>query len=427
MVRSREPQRTLDLWAAALRDAAGPLSAYITPASFALENIPVQAISLVEDQDFESEIESRLDLGRADAFLRLLQDSEVDVATAYHHVLAWSEGAIKGKVHIPRYLLGKARNDRRGVPVIFARRQATTPENLLVSEAFRLSIAIAELWKIQGGAEGQYAAGLLTGLQAYESAFPWSELRTRARPSLVELVGIVEGRIQSGQVALGSFYQKATSLFSRRPGNLSAFEMASTPISMLVSRSPEFEDRVFELLCLAWMIAALRSYCSHVVVSPSALRGPKREPVVTGYFQENKLALFFQQSAGVLPDPNWVDKRTHRPFRAIPDLVLKITNDTTDTILLLDAKNRTLSSESEVTYKLMGYKENLGIMPYQGVGIFPRFSGNLRLRGFYKTAADDRILLAHVPLVRGRQTVRRLFRKLLDALTAGYYTGKGPG
>ena len=424
MVRFRDPQRTLDVWTAALRDAAGPLSAYITPASFALENVPVQAIALVEDQDFESEIASRLDLGRADAFLRLLRESDLDVATAFHHVLAWSEGAIKGKVHIPRYVLGKARNDRRGVPVILARRQATTPENLLVSEAFRLSIGIAELWKSQDGAEGQYAAGLLTGLQAYESAFPWNELRTRARPSLVELVGIVEGRIQAGQVELGSLYQKATSLFSRRPDNLAAFEMASTPISMLVSRSPEFEDRVFELLCLAWVIAALKSCCTYVVVKPYPLRGPKRGPVVTGYFQENRLDLYFQQSAGVLPAPTWVDKKTQRSFQALPDLVLKITNEATYNILLLDAKNRTLSSESEVAYKLMGYKENLGLIRYQGAALFPGFSGELRLRRLHKAASGDRILLAHVPLIRGRETVRRLLRHFLKSLTAGHVGSK---
>ena len=425
MVRSRKSQVTLDLWAAALRDAAGPLSAYITPTPFALENVPLQTVSLVEDQDFDSQIESRLDLGRADAFLRLLEESDVAVATAYQHVLTWSQGAIKGKVHIPRYVFGKARNDRRGVPVLLARRQATTPENLLVSEAFRLSIAITELWKTQGGAEGQYATGIWTGLQAYESAFPWNELRIRARPSLTELVGIVEGRIQDGQVETGSFYEKATSLFSRRPDNLSAFEMAATPISMLISRSPEFEDRVFELLCLAWMISALRSHCSDVVVRPSALRGSRNEPVVSGHFQGNRLALFYQQSAGVLPVPAWVDKRTHRPFRAIPDLVLKIADGTADAILLLDAKNRALSSESEVTYKLMGYKDNLGIIPYRGVGIFPSLTGACRLRRFYKTAADDRIVLAHVPLARGKETVRRLLRVFLSALMPDYCTDIG--
>ena len=416
MVRSDEPHRTLDLWTAALRDAAGPLSAYITPRPFALESVPLQAIGHVQDQDFESEIESRLDLGRADAFLRLLYESDVAVATAYHHVLTWSQGAIRGKVHIPRYVLGRAWNDRRGVPVILARRQATTPENLLVSEAFRLSIAITELWKGQGGAEGQYAAGLWTGLQAHESAYPWNELRTRARPSLTELIGIVQGRIQDGHVEIGSFYEKVALLFSTRPDNLGAFEMAATPIAMLIAKSPEFEDRVFELLCLAWIISALRSHCSDVVVRPSALRGPRSEPVVSGHFRGKRLALFYQQSAGVLPDPRWVDKRTHRPFRAIPDLVLKMTDGTEDTILLMDAKNRTLSSESEVTYKLMGYKENLGIVPYWGVGIFPSFSGESRLRRFCKTTTDHQILLAHVPLARGRETVRRLFRGFLSAL-----------
>ena len=414
MVRSEEPQRAQDIWAAALRDAAGPLSAYVTPAPFALENVPVKNISIAQYQGFESEIESRLDLGRAAAFLQLLQESDVNLATAYRHEVAWSQGAIRGKVHIPRYVLGRARNDPRGIPVILAHRRTNTPENLLVSEAFRVSISIAGTWKILGGAEGQLAAGLLTGLQICESAFPWNELRSKARPSLTELVGIVEGRIQSGQVEEGSLYHRAASLFSRRPDNLGAFEMASTPISMMVSRSPEFEDRIFELLCLAWMISAIGSHCSNVVVNPSALRGPKKEPVATGYSQGYRLALFYQQSAGVLPNPTWTDNRTDRPFRAIPDLVLKISDDSAQFILLLDAKNRTLASESEVTYKLMGYKENLGILPYQGVGIFPKFSGGLRTRRFYKTASNDQILLAHVPLAKGREIVRRLLRVFLS-------------
>ena len=416
MVRSSKPQQTLDLWAAALRDAAGPLSAYIAPSTYSLENVPLRAISVGKDESFESEIESRLDLGRADAFLRLLQESEVSVATTYHHALGWSQGAIKGKVHVPRYALGKARNDRRGLPVIFASRQATTPETLLVSEAFRMTIATAQSWKIKGGAEGLYSARLLEGLQGYESAFPWNELRTKARPSLAELVGIVEGRIQAGQVEFGSFYQKVTSLFSRRPDSPDAFEKASTPISMLVSKSPEFEDRIFELLCLAWLISALRSYCSQVAVKPSALSGPKRDPVATGFFQGSELTLNFQQSAGVLPDSTWVNSKTHSHFRAIPDLTIKVTNNTGDSILLVDAKNRGLSSESEVTYKLLVYKENLGINPFLGVALFPSYSGNLRLRGFYKTATEDRIYLVHVPIMRGREAVRRLFRQFLMTL-----------
>ena len=292
MVRSSGPDRSQALWAAALREAAGPLSAYMTPRAFALENISAQLLLDAEAEDFVAEIEARLDLGRADAFLQLLKESELVVTTAYRHVLYWSEGVVRGKIHVPRLVLGRARDETRGIPVILARRQVTTPENLLVSEAFRLCIAAAELWKLRGGAEAQYAAGLWSDLQAYESTFPWNELRTKARPSLAELVGVVDGRIRAGQVEPETFYQKTALLFSERPNNLSAFEKAATPISLLVTQAPEFEARVFELLCLSWMISALRSFCSDVVVNPIALRGPNRRPVAKGWFRGTKLSFF---------------------------------------------------------------------------------------------------------------------------------------
>lgn len=423
MVRSSEPERTQALWAAAFRDAAGPLSAYITPTAFALENVSVQMISGSETEDFLTEIDSRLDLGRADAFLQLMEESEFDITTAYRHVLSWSQGAIRGKIHIPRFVLGRARNETRGIPVMLARRQVTTPENLLVSEAFRLCIAVTELWKLRGGGEAQHAARLWNGLQTYENNSPWNELRTKARPSLSDLAGVVEGRIRAGQVEPGSFYQETALLFSKRPNNLGTFEKAATPISLLVSQSPEFEDRVFELICLSWMISALRSHCSDVKIIPTALRGPKKGPVATGWFGGKELSLFYQQSAGLLPDPTWLDRRTQRPFRAIPDLVLKISDGATERFLILDAKNRTLASESEVAYKLMGYKENLGMRSFQAVGIYPSVSSKLRLRRFIKKAAAAQILLAHVPLSNGRQTVRRITRKFLGALTTESYTG----
>ncbi len=129
MVRSSGPDRTQTLWAAALREAAGPLSAYMTPKAFALENLSVQILLDAEAEDFVAEIEARLDLGRADAFLQLLKESELVVTTAYRHVLSWSEGAVRGKIHVPRFVLCRARNETRGIPVILARRQVTTPEN----------------------------------------------------------------------------------------------------------------------------------------------------------------------------------------------------------------------------------------------------------------------------------------------------------
>lgn len=411
MARFEQSSRTQLLWEAALRDAAGPLSAYITPTAFALDNLSVQSLLESEDDDFAAEIESRLDLGRAQAFLQLLGYSDVAVTSVYRHVLSYSQGAVRGKIHVPRYVLGMARNDTRGIPVVLARRQVTTPENLLVSEAFRLCIGAAEFWKRRGGAEAQYAASLWSGLQAYESTFPWSELRTKARPSLPELVRIVEGRIRTGQVEPGSFYEQVEALFSERPDNLAAFERAATPISLLLTQAPEFEDRVFELLCLAWLISAVRSECANVIVNPVALRGAKKGAIATGELGGKRFSLFYQQSAQLLPVPRWIDRRTSMPLRALPDLVLKVDDGGESRVVILDAKNRTLASESDVAYKLLGYKENLGIDNFQAVGMYPSFSGKLRVRRLQK--GGEQILLVHVPLSDGSRTVQRIARQFL--------------
>jgi hypothetical protein len=376
-----------------------------------LENLSVQALLESKADDFAAEIESRLDLGRAQAFLQLLGYSDVAVTSVYRHQLSYSQGVVGGKIHVPRYVLGLARSDMRGFPVVLARRQVTTPENLLVSEAFRLCIGAAEFWKRRGGAEAQYAVSLWNGLQAYESTFPWSELRMKARPSLSELVGIVEGRIRTGHVERGTFYEQVELFFSERPNNLAAFEWAATPISLLLTQAPEFEDRVFELLCLGWLISTLRAQCANVVVNPMALRSAKRGPIATGEFGDRRFSLFYQQSAELLPVPRWVDRRTSVPLRALPDLVLKIEDGSASSLVILDAKNRTLASESDVAYKLMGYKENLGIDHFQAVGMYPSFSGKLRLRRLQK--GGEQILLVHVPLSDGSRTVRRIARQFL--------------
>jgi hypothetical protein len=411
MAQFNEPTRTQVLWAAVLREAAGPLSAYITPSSLSLENVSVEGLLDSPENDFEAEIEARLDFGRAAAFLQLLRESELAVSSAYRHVLSWSDGAIRGKIHVPRYVLGLARKERRGIPVIVARREVTTPENVLVSEALRLCIAAVEGWKRRSGAEEYYATTLWNGLQAFESSFPWNELRTKARPSLSELVGVVEGRLRAGQVEPGSFYEKTASLFSERPDNLTAFVQAATPISMMLTQSPEFEDRVFELLCVAWVILALRAICLDVQVHPIALRGPRKGPIAVGKLGDREVALFYQQSAGLLPAPTWIYRHSQQALRAIPDLVLRLTEGHSEQFVIVDAKNRTYASESEVAYKLMGYRENLELRPFHAIGLYPGFSGKLRVRRLEK--AEDRICLIHIPLAEGSVTVRRLARCFL--------------
>jgi len=115
-----------------------------------------------------------------------------------------------------------------------------------------------------------------------------------------------------------------------------------------------------------------------------------------------------------------MDRHTDKPLRALPEIVLKIADGKTERLVILDAKNRTLASESDVAYKLMGYKENLEIKAFQVVGVYPSFLGKLRLRRLEKAA--EQILLVHVPLSNGRQTIRRIARKFLKAECAALST-----
>ena len=89
--------------------------------------------------------------------------------------------------HIPRFVLGIAKRKRGSCDS-----GATAdhdPRSLLVSEAFRLCIATVEFWKLRGGAEGAICSATLEQLAGYENNF-LEQLRTKARPSLAELVGL---------------------------------------------------------------------------------------------------------------------------------------------------------------------------------------------------------------------------------------------
>ena len=106
------------------------------------------------------------------------------------------------------------------------------------------------------------------------------------------------------------------------------------------------------------------------------------------------------------------------------DVVLRISDGEIDRLVIVDAKNRTLASESDVAYKLMGYKENLGIEGFQAVGMYPSLSGELRLRRLQE--ADEQILLFHVPLSNGRKTVQRIARRFVGVPGTGSYVSVAP-
>jgi hypothetical protein len=405
------------IWETTLKDAAGFLAAYITPENFDLKNTYVMNLGGTGDDDFRREINARLDLGRTAAFLELLGDLDRAATSSFRHEISYSERLVRGKLHVPRWIGERARGLGRRIPAIRAERQLVTPENLLISEATFVCAQIARVWKDQGGAEGAMAQQALQQLLMFEAHEPWNELRSKPRERLNALVEFVRGRLKTAVIRSGGVIERIVNLFSARPGNVAAFEAASGPLSLLVAGDPLFEDRLFELVCLGWIVAGLKSHLNDAQVFPRALKGAQKGPLLSGHVKGVDVRVFFQRGGDLLPSGRWIYKHSGQSLRAIPDIVVETVRRDTKArqLLLIDAKNRSVSSEGDVLYKLIGYQENLGLVPYLGVGLYPKFSTGLRTR-VLKRDATRTATVVHVPLDNGRRVIKRMCDVLVAKL-----------
>jgi hypothetical protein len=116
--------------------------------------------------------------------------------------------------------------------------------------------------------------------------------------------------------------------------------------------------------------------------------------------------VYFQNGAEALGNTSW-RYRGGAPFRALPDIVLKVQSRTNERIVIIDAKNRSEGSASEVTYKLLGYRENLRLSPFLAVALFPSF-GRFSSKRLEESNGSAAIALLRLPLVRARNIVGRL-------------------
>jgi len=399
------------IWSAAIREAAQVFSAYLTPLGYSLGSHAVRGVQDGET-DLSTEVAARLDLGRANRVGELLRRLDAELTVVYRHELVYSQGFVRGKPHIPRYLQMLARGDRRGVPVIIAQRQPTTPENLFVSETVRLSRLVCNAWMSRDSAERRLAIDLADRLARFESSSPWSALRAHPRPALTDLSAIVGGRLISGAVNETGAVAELHRLFSpREPENVIEFEEATEALTFLACNDSRFEDKVFELIVLAWLFQALQSRATAFQIDLRRLKGAGGEPVATATLGDASVEVFFQAAASVLPPGAWRYRHSGAALRAIPDIVIRIrTQGAQDRIVIVDAKNRTSASESEVIYKLLGYRENIRLTPYSAVGVYPSLEPHPRVLRL--SDGTSRVTLVHVPLRGGRQVATRLVRAL---------------
>jgi hypothetical protein len=186
---------------------------------------------------------------------------------------------------------------------------------------------------------------------------------------------------------------------------------AAGPISFLLSRDERFEDRLFELVCLGWLLGALRGWCSMGSVHPENLR--KRGAIFVGERGGLTARLYYQAGhVGQAARYKW--RHSNKPLRAIPDFSLELQGGGGQVDILLDAKNRVVSSDSEVIYKLLGYRENIGAEPYRAVGIAPAFDNTPGVR---VARYDDRIAaIVRLPLGTGQKLLNRALPMWLRGL-----------
>lgn len=412
MVTTEGGGRTAAIWRAAIRDAAPIFSAYLTPLGYSLGSFAVRVVQ-AGDLNLSAEVGARLDLGRANQVVDLLHDLDGEVTASYRHELVYSQGIVAGKPHVPRYLQLLARGDRRGVPVIVAQRQPTTPENLFVAEVVRVSRLVCSSWMTrEESAESALSTRLAEKLSRFEARAPWSILRGHPRPTLSELSATVSGRIAAGIISSSGAVATLHRLFPPREYDRPlSLEESQDALAFLASNDPRFEDKIFELIVLAWILNGLRELADVLDLDLGLLKRAGGRPIARATLGNQRLEVFFQAAAAVLPEGHWKYRNTQQPLRAIPDIVIRYTRDpVTSRLFIVDAKNRTSASESEVTYKLLGYRENLRLSPYFAVGVYPADKAIGRIRRVEEGASQ--VAVVHIPLVGGARVVRRILRTL---------------
>jgi hypothetical protein len=409
------------IWDAALNDASGFVSAFLAPRGLAIDSMSVEALNDDPQNVFRKDINSRLDLGRVNFFVGLLPKIQGSINSAYRHDIFYSDGPIRGKIHIPRLLIAQAKGDPR-TPVIKASRHYATPENLLISEVFNKSFMVTKNWVSRGGAEGEFARELLNGLLRGESIHPWTDIRSRTRPHLQELTGIVQGRAKMGSCPIGSVAHELSLVFSSLKHDPSSFKKVADKseklLSLAFAQNISYQDKVFELLCLAWMADALGELLKDVELS-NTLVGKNKPPVVKGRYGEAFVALHFQRVKDILDKGRW-KWQGKTPLGGLPDIILEIRKNAKRTLVLFDAKNRGESQSGDVAYKLLGYKENFSrkseglLYPFYAYGLFPAFGQGFSGKNLVRR--EHKISLLSLPLNDGRQYLFRELESILGVL-----------
>ncbi|TBE26560.1 hypothetical protein ELH05_01095 [Rhizobium ruizarguesonis] len=356
-------------------------------------------------ENFAQYIRSRIELSRSIILSGELKKINYSELTAFRHEVYYGRRRVEGAIILPRLIRERAAGRLDTVPVLRTIKNADTPEALFISELIQSSIRVCRWWKRTGGSEGGLASSTLKFFNALENQAPWNELRTRPRPSLAELVGIVRSRLAAGWSKRGGIIDRLLKIVEAESDAVSD---AAGDIAFFISNDPRYQDRMFELICLGWLVSAARSEFPSFEVHEAnflSTRGP-----VAAFSRGGRCwTISYQRYYTGETHYSWRGSR-HRLW-AIPDYVAESTFDGQRVTVILDAKNRPQSSRSEIVYKMLGYKENLRIEPFVALALAPTYEA----AAFHRVADGEgnSVSLVYLPLDRGELIVRRMLRSAL--------------
>lgn len=292
-----------------------------------------------------------------------------------------SRAVIRGRLDVPRYLARHAtlRSVPRRYPVVQSTMMFDTPENLLTTLAItQVRDAMRDSPFARRRAEGVAALGELYWATDRLRRRPWDGLHPpRDRVRLTREVATRVRRQQTGNDGAYSELLHWFDLWDVDVAQLREVDRSALVDGLLAFPTGEmFWDKMFEVWCMTFVVAALENMGWTRTAGPVALHHPSGEIYRYRSLEGVPVTLRFQRKKP-LPDGRW-RYRGGAPLSGVPDITLA--TDTDDPrVLLIDAKNRFMRSSrtarSEESYKMLGYAENfggvLGNRPFHGVLIFP--------------------------------------------------------
>ncbi|MDX1132201.1 hypothetical protein GOL33_17170 [Sinorhizobium medicae] len=361
--------------------------------------------SLNIEDNFVHHIRSRIELSRSARLAEILQRVTYSELTAFRHEIHYGRRKVEGAIIVPRLIRERAAGRTDSIPVLRTVKNADTPEALFISEIIQSSVRVCRTWIRRGGSEGRLAGKHLKFFSALENQPPWNELRNKPRPALTELVGIVRSRLASGWSKKGGIIDR---LLETIDNEGQAVSDAAGDIAFFISNDPRYQDKMFELICLGWLVAASRTEATSFMLNEEnflSTKGPIAEISTSAGTWKFHYQRFYTSETIY----SW--RGSGRPLRAIPDYVAETEQNGTFKTIILDAKNRPQSSKTEIIYKMLGYKENLGLNRFTALAIAPSYDESSFHR--VQDRRGNAVNVIYLQLGKGDVILRRILRSVL--------------